>query len=245
MKRVLLNSLVLVAIGTLAAPVAAQYKWLSPEGTVVYSDVPPPAGARLLNDRGGESAAQSPPAPAASSAANPELPYELKIASGKFPVVLYTASDCAPCSAARQHLGARGVPFSEKTIATTADFEAFKTRGFNDNSFPALTVGREKTVGFESGAYDRLLNAAGYPRSSKLPANYKQAAAEPMTSPQPQKITVTARQAEPASASAASPAAAASAAAAAGSDPSAIERYRQQIQAGTANRQQEEPSMRF
>ena len=60
MKSVLLNSLVLVAAGMLAAPVAAQYKWLSPEGTVVYSDVPPPAGARLLNERGGDSAA--PPA---------------------------------------------------------------------------------------------------------------------------------------------------------------------------------------
>lgn len=236
MKRVLLNSLVLVALGTLAAPSAAQYKWRSPEGTIVYSDVPPPAGARLMNERSSEPA--SPAAPAASSAANPELPYELKAASGKFPVVLYTAPDCAPCSAARQHLSARGVPFSEKTISSTADFEAFKARGFSDNSFPALTVGREKTVGFESGAYDRLLNAAGYPRSSRLPTNYKQAAAEPMTPPQPQKMTVTVQQAQPAM-----PAATPSAAAA--GDVSAIERYRQQIQAGTANRQQEDASMRF
>jgi len=238
MKRALLNSLVLVAAGTLAAPVAAQYKWLSPEGRVVYSDVPPPAGARLMNERGGESASQ-PPAPAASSAPNPELPYELKAATGKFPVVLYTAADCAPCSAARQHLSTRGVPFSEKSISTTTDFEAFKTRGFSDNSFPALTVGREKTIGFEAGAYDRLLNAAGYPRSSKLPANYKQAAAEPMTAPQPQKLTVTVQQAAPASAAAPTPSPAAA------SEASAIERYRQQIQAGTANRQQEGPSMRF
>ena len=240
MKRVLLNSLVLVAIGNLAAPVAAQYKWVSPEGTVVYSAVPPPAGARLMNERVSQ-AASAPAAPAASSAPNPEMPYELKIAAGRFPVVLYTAADCAPCSAARQHLSARGVPFSEKTISTTADFEAFKARGFSDNSFPALTVGRDKAVGFEAGAYDRLLNAAGYPRSSKLPANYKQAAAEPMTPPQPQKITVTVQQANPAAA----PAAPATRDAAAAGDLTALERYRQQIQAGTANRVQEEPSMRF
>ena len=214
MKRVLVKGLVLVAVATSAAPLAAQYKWQTPEGTTVYSDVPPPTGARLMNDRSSDSV--TPPVAAKSSTPNPELPYELKTASGKFPVVLYTAPDCAPCTAARQHLGARGIPFSERIISTTADFEAFKT------------------VGFESGAYDRLLNAAGYPRTSKLPANYKQAAAEPMTPPQPQKLTVTVQQAQ----QAAAPAAPAN-------DMSAIERYRQQIQAGTANRQAEEPSMRF
>ncbi len=233
MKRVLVNSLVLVAIGIPAAPVAAQYKWRTPEGTTVYSDVPPPSGARLMNDRVGEADAR-PAVAAGSTASNPELPYEIKTASGKFPVVLYTAPECAPCSAARQHLSARGIPFNEKTISSTADFEAFKGRGFSDNSFPALTVGREKTVGFEAGAYDRLLNAAGYPRESRLPTNYKQVAAEPMTQPQPQKMAVTVQQGQPAA-----PAAAAS------SEPSAIERYRQQIQAGTANRREDEPSMRF
>lgn len=235
MKRVLVNSLVLLAVAAMAAPVAAQYKWRTAEGTTVYSDVPPPSGARLMNDWSNDADDRPVVATAGASASpNPELPYELKVVTGKFPVVLYTAPDCTPCSAARQHLSARGIPFSERTISTTADFEAFKTRGFSENSFPALTVGREKTVGFESGAYDRLLTAAGYPRSSKLPANYRQAAAEPMIPPQPQKMTVTVQQNEPAAAAGAS-----------GAEPNAIERYRQQIQAGTANRQDDEPSMRF
>ena len=233
MKRMLLSSLGLVAIGMLAAPVAAQYKWRTPEGTTVYSDVPPPSGARLMNDRS-EASDERPAVSAGSTAPNPELPYELKVANGKFPVVLYTAPDCAPCTAAREHLSARGIPFGERTISTTADFEAFKAQGFSENSFPALTVGRETAVGFESGAYDRLLNAAGYPRTTRLPANYRQAAAEPMTRPEAQKMTVTVQQAKPAAAPAAP-----------GGDLSAIERYRQQIQAGTANRQSEEPSMRF
>lgn len=236
MKRVLVNGLVLVALGALAAPAVAQYKWRNADGTIVYSDVPPPSGARLMNERpSGQPVA---PAGAATGTAaatpNPELPFELKAISGKFPVLLYTAPECAPCTAARQHLTARGVPFSEKSISTSADFEAFKARGFSDNSFPAMTVGREKTVGFEAGAYDRLLTAAGYPRSSRLPANYRQAAAEPMTPVQPQKLTVTVQPAQPGAA----PAQAAS-------EPSAIERYRQQIQAGTANRQEDAPSMRF
>jgi hypothetical protein len=239
MKRVVLvNGLILAALGTLVAPAAAQYKWRTPEGITVYSDVPPPTGAKLMNDRTVDQPALTAAASDGVTGTAPavELPYELKTVNSKFPVVLYTAPDCAPCALARQHLGARGVPFSEKSIATSADFEAFKTRGFNDNSFPAITVGREKAVGFESGTYDRLLNAAGYPRTSRLPANYKQAAAEPMTAPQPQKLTVSVQRESQASA-AAVPAA---------DNRSAIELYRQRIEASTANRPGDSgPSVRF
>jgi hypothetical protein len=237
MKRLLLNSLILVALGALTAPAVAQYKWRSADGITVYSDVPPPGGARQMNDRTSDepllSASASDAAPQSTPAV--ELPYELKTVSGKHPVVLYTAPECAPCALARQHLGTRGVPFSEKSISTSADFEAFKTRGFSENSFPAMTVGREKTVGFEAGAYDRLLTAAGYPRNSKLPANYKQAAAEPMTAPPPQKLTVNVQRETVA------------AEAPAADKTSTIERYRQQLeQARSANRAIESgPSMRF
>ena len=237
MKRVLLNSLILVALGALMAPAVAQYKWRSADGITVYSDVPPPGGARQMNERTSDEPLLSASASDATTQSTPavELPYELKTASGKHPVILYTAPECAPCALARQHLGARGVPFSEKSISTSSDFEAFKTRGFSENSFPAMTVGREKTVGFEAGAYDRLLNAAGYPRNSKLPTNYKQAAAEPMTTQQPEKLTVNVQRET------------AAGAAPAVDKNSTIERYRQQIeQARSANRAIESgPSMRF
>jgi hypothetical protein len=238
MKRVVVNSLILAALGALAAPAQAQYKWRTPEGTTVYSDVPPPAGARQMNDRSVEqlSLPGANAAAAGPRASDPvELPYELKAVRAKFPVLLYTAPECAPCAAARQHLAQRGVPFSEKSIVTSADFEAFKTRGFTENSFPAMTVGRERTVGFESGAYDRLLTAAGYPRESVLPGNYQQAAAEPMTAPPAQKLSVTV-----------SAEAAGNRPASAADSQSAIELYRQRIQAGTANRVPDDnPSMRF
>jgi len=112
-----------------------------------------------------------------------QLPYELRITGGKFPVVLYTAPKCTPCESARHHLAARGIPYAEKTIVTTADLDALKTRGLGENSFPALTVGREKSVGYEAGAYDRLLTIAGYPTASRLPVGYRQAAAEPLAAP--------------------------------------------------------------
>jgi glutaredoxin len=232
MKRILVDGLVLVAVATVAAPAVAQYKWRSAEGTIVYSDVPPPTGARLMNDR-------SPAEPVAAveeEAAPVQLPYELKRASDRFPVVLYTADGCGPCASARQHLANRGVPFSERTIGTSADFDAFKALGFSENSFPAITVGRERLVGFEAGAYDRVLNAAGYPRTSQLPKSYKQAAAQPMTPPEPQKLTVSVQRE-----TVAAPAPAAQA-----ENLSAIEQYRRQVQAGAAARTAEpSPAIRF
>lgn len=236
MMRVLVKSLILLALGTLVLPAPAQYKWRTAEGTTVYSDVPPPTGARLMNER----AVQQPVPPAADSSdagsAGVELPYELKLVNAKFPVALYTAPECAPCAAARQHLAARGVPFSEKSIVTSADFDAFKTRGFSENSFPAITVGREKAVGFEAGVYDRLLTAAGYPRTSKLPATYRQAAAEPLTPREAQRMTVSVqRQSQPVQESAA-----------AADNLTAIERYRQQAEAAAPKRPAGiDPSIRF
>lgn len=237
MKRALVDGLILagvVALAGAAGPATAQYKWRSLEGTIGYSDVPPPSGARLMNERADDE-------PAATAAAEPgaasevPLPYELKTARDRFPVVLYTASGCAPCASARQHLAARGVPFSEKTISTSADFDAFKGRGFGENSFPAITVGREKLVGFESGAYDRLLNAAGYPRTSQLPPGYKQAAAEAMTPPVAEKLTVNVQRE-----------AAAEAPRAATENLSAIEQYRRQVRAGASARSDDNgPSLRF
>ncbi|NLD54407.1 MAG: glutaredoxin family protein [Burkholderiaceae bacterium] len=234
MKRILVDGLVLVAVATVAVPAAAQYKWRSPEGTVVYSDVPPATGARLMGDR----SAEEPSVAVAeeSAPAQVQLPYELKLARDRFPVVLYTADGCAPCASARQHLASRGVPYSERTIGTAADFDAFKALGFSDNSFPAMTVGRERLVGFETGAYDRVLNAAGYPRTSQLPKSYKQAAAVPMTPPAPQKLTVTVQR-ETVTEQAPS---------AARDNLSAIEQYRRQVQAGAAARAPDPtPSIRF
>ncbi len=234
MKRILVDGLVLVTLATVAVPVAAQYKWRSPEGTIVYSDVPPVTGARLMNDRSSDEPSLA--VAEESAPADVQLPYELKLARDRFPVVLYTADGCAPCASARQHLSTRGVPYSERTIGTSTDFDAFKALGFSDNSFPAMTVGRERLVGFESGAYDRVLNAAGYPRTSQLPKSFKQAAATPMTPPAPQKLMVNVQRETVAG----------EAPAAATENLSAIEQYRRQVQAGAAARAPDPaPSIRF
>src|ERR1700749_3461907 len=87
----------------------AQYKYIGPDGKVVYSDQPPPAGAKVLEKKGLPSAA----------AGGPELPYALKSASQTYPVTLYTAGNCgSPCTDARNYLVKRGIPYAEKTVNT-------------------------------------------------------------------------------------------------------------------------------
>jgi glutaredoxin len=185
-KRLLINVSVLVALASFAAGAASQYKWVTPEGKTVYSDLPPPASEKLRKDASMVQQAPLAPASAPSSAPAPELPYGLKVATGRSPVVLYTAPECPPCLAARRHLSARGIPFTEKIVEGSADFEAFKALGLSNNTFPAVTVGAEKSIGFEAVAYDRLLDSAGYPSTSRLPSGYARSAPAPLSPPQAQ-----------------------------------------------------------
>ena len=151
-------------LSTLVAPALAQYKWVSAGGTVTYSDLPPPAGitAQTLSKAGlvkrDETAA---------------LPSGLASAAGKYPVVLYTTRDCAPCQQARALLVKRGIPFSEKTVQTQAEADAFKRIGFEQTAFPAMSVGRERTTGLQTEDWERLIDAAGYPKSASLPPGYR------------------------------------------------------------------------
>jgi hypothetical protein len=160
-----------VALCALAAdPAAAQYKWIAPNGAVTYSDQPPPPGmsGHVLGT------------PLSARADDAGMPAALRDAASKYPVTLYTTAECTPCQDARTHLSKRGVPFSEKTVATTKDAEQFRKAGFAENSFPSLTVGRERAQGFEADGWNRLLDAAGYPKNSLMPASWKPAPAQPM-----------------------------------------------------------------
>jgi glutaredoxin len=173
LKKLLLSTLAASLLCVGAAH--ATYKWVGADGKITYSDTPPPNEGKLLRGPGGA------PPPVAAAEGDSALPYALKQALAKYPVVLYTGNDCAPCKMAREALTKRGIPFSEKLITNGNDAEQFKKLGFADITLPSLTVGKEKSVGFETSAYDRLLDAAGYPRSSILPSTYKAGAPEAMT----------------------------------------------------------------
>ena len=153
-----------------AAPAAAQYKWIAPNGAVTYSDQPPPPGVN------GHAMNAAPTARGEDGG----VPAALREATTKYPVVLYTTPDCTPCQQARSHLAKRGVPFVERTVSSNADAESFRKAGFTENTFPAMSVGRERSVGFEAGGWNQILDVAGYPKSSMLPPSFKQTPAKPM-----------------------------------------------------------------
>ena len=137
----------------LAGSVAAQsYRWTDSQGRTIVSDTPPPAGVGEVSVRGKA-------APVAA-----ELPYATRLAAGKHPVTLFTAPSCQhECQQARELLKARGVPFAEKSVATQEEIDALK-KLVGEAAVPALQVGRQVQRGFSSELYDKLLDAAAYPR---------------------------------------------------------------------------------
>ena len=156
-------ALSMLTLLTLSMPASAQYKVVLPDGSVTYTDRPPVT----------DTTARITPLRRNGSVANPDaaLPIELRQAMQRYPVTLYTAPDCTPCDNGRRYLQQRGVPFSEKRVATEEDAIALD-RLVGGRTIPALTVGSQPLRGMSETDWTSYLDAAGYPRESKLPRNW-------------------------------------------------------------------------
>lgn len=148
------------------------YKIVGPDGKVTFSDQPPVTAAKVT-----ESAAK------AAGANGPVLPFELRQVVGKYPVTLYTSGDCAPCGSGRALLSSRGIPFTEKTVTTAEDAQALQ-RISGESSLPFLTIGAQQIKGFSDAEWTQFLDAAGYPKASVLPPQYRRPAASPLVAVQ-------------------------------------------------------------
>jgi glutaredoxin len=124
-----------------------------------------------------------PPRPASPRRANPALPFELRQVVARYPVTLFTGKDCEPCDNGRDLLRRRGVPFTEKTISSSADTASLQ-RLSGSSSLPFLTLGTQQIRGFAEAEWTQYLSAAGYPEKSKLPATYRNPAATPLVAEQ-------------------------------------------------------------
>jgi glutaredoxin len=168
-----LCSLLMLGSGSVQAQTV--YRFVGPDGQVTFSDMP-----------GSSSASKVSPVDNAAAVAAPSgaaLPFELRQVVGKYPVTLYTGSNCAPCDGGRSLLRTRGVPFSEKTISSVQDAEALQKLS-GSNSLPFLTIGAQGVAGFSASEWTGYLTAAGYPETSKLPANYRAPQAAPLATPE-------------------------------------------------------------
>lgn len=166
LSKNLKNAIKIIAVMAIITPAIGQlhaqqvYKSVDKNGRVTYSEVPPLPGSgdKLTGD----------------SAASVALPYALQQVVSRYPVTLYTTADCGPCINARLMLTQRGVPFTERTVSSNEDIAAYKKLN-SDNNFPLVTIASQQLKGYEESEWTKYLDAAGYPKSSTLPRNYRNA----------------------------------------------------------------------
>jgi len=188
-----------LAAASLAPAAQAQqiYRIVGPDGRVTFSDKPPTdANAKAAP------AAVVPLSGGTSASAN--LPFELRQVASRFPVTLYTGPNCAPCGTGRAFLASRGIPFTEKTVTSNEDIEALQ-RLSGASTLPFATIGGQQLRGFSEVEWAQFLEAAGYPKTSQLPAGYRQPSPTPLVAVQAPS-PAQAPQAEPPRAAATAPA---------------------------------------
>lgn len=156
----------LMAAGT-SMPAWALYKVVGPDGKVTYTDRPPTG--EYAPSRSGQDGR----APIAG------LPYELQQAASRHPVTLYTSDNCGACDEGRALLTQRGVPFTERTVNTPNDVQAFQAQE-SLTRLPLLKIGAKRLIGLQRTDWNAYLDAAGYPEQSRLPSGYRQPAASPL-----------------------------------------------------------------
>lgn len=149
---------------------AQVFRIVGPDGKVTFSDKPPVQTNAKVSAASGASG---------SGVATVLLPFELRQVTQKYPVTLYIGENCGPCQSARSMLVTRGIPFTEKSVITPEDSQTLQ-RLSGENTLPFATIGGQQLKGFSDSEYTQFLNAAGYPATSVLPANYRQAAATPL-----------------------------------------------------------------
>ncbi len=151
------------------------YRIDGPDGKVTFSDKAP-----LEPNPRATATARAVPLPMPGTAAdNGALPFQLRQVAARFPVTLYTSAGCAACASGRAMLSARGIPFNEKTVSSNEDIEALK-RLSGAASVPFLTVGGQQLKGFSEIEWTEFLDAAGYPKTTQLPAGYSPPPATPL-----------------------------------------------------------------
>lgn len=178
-----LGVLALTGLAALDAGAQQIYRIVGPDGRVTFSDQPP-----LQPDGRAPTVAKSVPLPGSGGTDIGTLPFELREAAGRYPVSLYTAPDCAPCGVGRTLLTSRGIPFTEKTVTTREDIDALQRLAGGAPSLPFLTIGGQQIKGYSETEWTQFLDAAGYPKTSRLPPAYVRSPATPLVAAQAPRV---------------------------------------------------------
>ncbi len=134
---------------------AALYRWIDPQGTVHYTDTPPPPTARNVQEK------KLTP----NVVENTKLPYATQEAAQKYPVILFITHCGNPCQQARTLLAKRGIPYTTQNPSDPKIAKKLK-RLIGKLEVPVLVVGNAVPLtGFLSSRWNAILDAAGYPRN--------------------------------------------------------------------------------
>jgi hypothetical protein len=146
--------LLIMLVAAASASAQTTYRWTDKEGKVHYGDQPPAANeAKSVQQKKSSQLGVIPQEPS----------YSQRQAMADFPVTFYSHSQCGePCTNGRDHLTKRGVPFADKDVAGAADLATLKSLLGGDPVLPVLQVGSRLVKGYQAGAWDNLLDAAGY-----------------------------------------------------------------------------------
>ena len=175
-----MRSVLIAALLGLVLPAqAAMYKWVDAQGGVQYSDTPPPANAKRVEER----------KVVPNTIETAGLPFAVQEAAKRNPVTLWM-HDCGDlCNKAGDYLARRGVPHSVRNPSRMDEQEAWKKAIGGDNSIPRLIIGSAGSLkGFDENEWGSALDAAGYPRSAPpiKPKAIPAAETQPVEKPAPQ-----------------------------------------------------------
>lgn len=146
------HALLLLALALAGQATLAQtYKWVDAQGRTHYGDRPPAdAGARpvtaAINTYSGT--------PVLNAAGKP-------VATVRENLVIYTTPTCGYCTAAKAHMGRRGIPYTERDVTTSESYEReFRQKG--GRGVPLIVAGSQTLNGYSPESLDQLLRGAGY-----------------------------------------------------------------------------------
>jgi glutaredoxin len=130
------------------------YRWVDDQGHVSYSDQPPPPSAKKVQKIKGKG----------NVVEVDKDSYDLKQAKNLSPVTLYITACGQICDQATELLKQRGVPYVPKDPSKEPEIavELKKLTGALD--VPVIVVGGSQYKGFEATTWNRLLDAANYPK---------------------------------------------------------------------------------
>lgn len=168
MKNILLFAVLLLLVVS-GAEADTVFRWIDGEGRVHYGESPDQDAANVEQKK------------FTTPDANNEdlLPYESRHARQNFPVTLYVTERCGdPCIQARDFLNKRGIPFTEKFLATYEAMEEFKKQS-GKKEIPTVAIGKLYLQGFESGQWGSELDIAGYPATAPYGVKPQAPAAKP------------------------------------------------------------------